>query len=176
MWRIPWLSLCRSTRLLYAWKGSQLTSVAYDLQIQYNNEARYNTIKNNAMQCKTGDTIQYNAKQFNAIKYKAIEQNTSQCNVIQYITMSHNTMQSNTIQCATIHSWNSVYSINNSVFIKRYTPIQLCLLQISYLFDNAATVFFAVFVSFWGKNWLYAIMYCLDLFTCIDGYLKLHCV
>lgn len=24
-------------------------------------------------------------------------------------------------------------------------------LQISYLFDNAATVFFAVFVSFWGK-------------------------
>ena len=31
----------------------------------------------NAMQCKTGDTIQYNAKQFNAIKYKAIAQNTS---------------------------------------------------------------------------------------------------
>ena len=27
----------------------------------------------------------------------------------------------------------------------------LSLLQVSYLFDNAATVFFAVFVSFWGK-------------------------
>ena len=82
--------------------------------------------------------------------------------------MSYNTVQSNTIQCATIHSWNSVYSINNSVFIKRYTPIQLCLLQISYLFDNAATVFFAVFVSFWGKNWLCEIMSacCLDLFNC----------
>ena len=66
--------------------------------------------------------------------------------------MSYNTVQSNTIQFATMHCGNSVYSINNNVFMKRYTSIQLCLLQISYLFDNAATVFFAVFVSFWGKN------------------------
>ena len=38
---------------------------------------QYSAMQSNAMQCKTGDTIQYNAKQFNAIKYKAIAQNTS---------------------------------------------------------------------------------------------------
>lgn len=25
--------------------------------------------------------------------------------------------------------------------------------QITYLFDNPATVFFAIFMSFWGKHW-----------------------
>jgi len=25
--------------------------------------------------------------------------------------------------------------------------------QMTYLFDNPATVFFAIFMSFWGKHW-----------------------
>ena len=36
--------------------------------------------------------------------------------------------------------------------------------QITYLFDNPATVFFAIFMSFWGKRW----------FSCMLTYIKLN--
>jgi hypothetical protein len=44
--------------------------------------------------------------------------------------------------------------------------------RITYLFDNATTVFFAIFMSFWGKS----VQHCLELCaTCLSIFSQFSC-